>query len=152
MKKLSSLLAVALLAACGEPDAPQQASQVEPVGDAIVVGTDAAYPPYNYRDEKGQSTGFDMDILNAIGAKQNLKFTFIPDTADKVLPNLDAKKYKVAISGFVRNAEREQKYQVSNTYAWGQDVFATLSTTPNPPETMAEVKTAKCLYWVAAFM
>lgn len=153
MKKLSLLLAVTLLAACGEPDAPQQAqtpppaqpapeqaSKVEPIGDTIVVGTDAAYPPYNYRDEKGQSTGFDMDILNAIGAKQNLKFTFIPDTAEKVLPNLDAKKYKVAISGFVRSAEREQKYQVSNTYAWGQDVFATLSTTPNPPETMADVK------------
>lgn len=154
-RKLALLTAVAILAACGgdntsqsaqtPPASAAQTATIEPIGDAIVVGTDSAYPPYNFRDANGQSVGFDMDILKAIGEKQNLTFHFLPENAAQILPNLENKKYKVAISAFVRNAEREQKYQVSNTYAYGQDVIATLSTLTNPPETMADLKTRKTI-------
>lgn len=159
IKKISLVLATAIaLSACDQPASPvaetpkteapktettPAASASTPVTAEILVGTDSAYPPYNFRNEKGQSIGFDIDILTAIGAKQGLKFNFIPDQAELVLPNLDRQKYKVAISGFVRNAEREQKYQVSNTYAYGQDVIVSLSTTNPTPETMADLKTRK---------
>lgn len=111
----------------------------------FLVGTSAAYPPYNFRDEKGQPIGFDIDIMNAIGKKKNFKFMFIPEHASNVLPNLDNDKYKIAISGFVKTAERKKKYQVSNTYAYGQDVIATLSSHPQPPQTLADLRTRKTI-------
>lgn len=111
----------------------------------FLVGTSAAYPPYNFRDEKGQPIGFDIDIMNAIGEKNHFKFIFIPEPASEVLTNLDNNKYKVAISGFVRTAARKKKYQVSNTYAYGQDVIATLGSNPNPPQRLVDLRTRKTI-------
>lgn len=156
IKKIAILSTIALLAACSEnkptppaaaPEKPKTeavASASEPVAAQILVGVDGAYPPYDFRDEKGQATGFDVDILKAIGAKQNLQFNFIPEKWENVIENLDKNKFKVAISGFARTSEREQKYQVSNTYAYGQDVIASLEKT-KVPETLAELKNNKII-------
>lgn len=156
IKKIALLSTIALLAACSKnqatpstpvPEKPKNESVVntsEPVTAQILVGIDSAYPPYDFRDENGQATGFDVDILKAIGAKQNLQFNFIPERWESVIDNLDKNKFKVAISGFARTSEREQKYQVSNTYAYGQDVIASLENT-KAPETIAELKNSKVI-------
>lgn len=154
--KIAAFSLAALLVACGDKDAststtppPQTAPETsisasEPVTAQILVGVDAAYPPYDFRDEKGQATGFDVDILKAIGAKQNLQFSFMPEKWENVINNLDKNKFKIAISGFARSEEREQKYQVSNTYAYGQDVIASLEKT-KAPETIADLKNHKVI-------
>lgn len=158
IKKISLLTTLMMLAACGgDPTPPTPAAETpktettqtaqasEPVGLELLVGTDAAYPPYNFRSESGQSIGFDIDILNAVGAKQNLKFNFIPERPADILPNLDKKKYKLAMATFIRNPEREQKYLISNTYAYGQDVIVSLDATKPTPETMSDLKTLKTI-------
>lgn len=156
IKKICLLSTLAILTACGEektatpspasePATVAAVSASEPIAAEFLVGVDAAYPPYDFRDETGQATGFDVDILKAIGETQGIKFTFIPEKWENVIANLDKNKFKVAISGFARSAEREQKYQVSNTYAWGQDVIATLESNNKAPETMADLKSRKVI-------
>lgn len=155
IKKICLLSTLTILAACGKEEtatpspvsepAPVVATAAsEPIAAEFLVGVDAAYPPYDFRDENGQATGFDVDILKAIGKKQNLTFTFIPEKWENVIANLDKNKFKVAISGFARSEEREQKYQVSNTYAYGQDVIASLEQT-KAPETIADLKQHKVI-------
>ena len=35
----------------------------------IIVGTDGAYPPFNYHDESGKLTGYDIEVTRAIADK-----------------------------------------------------------------------------------
>lgn len=128
-------LSILVLTACGKDNTtstspaeqtPANAPVVVDSKELVAVGIDSAYPPYDFLDEQGQPTGFDVEILKAIGEKQGVKFTFMPSRWDELVPHLDTGKFTVALAGFARTDERMQKYQVSNTYAYGQDVIATL--------------------------
>ena len=72
----ATLLAGLLLAACGkqEPAAPSASapatgpavSAPAPAPRVYVVGTDAAYAPFELQNEKGEIVGFDIDVVKAI--------------------------------------------------------------------------------------
>lgn len=148
MKKWYMLLATVALAACSTvqaPVAPQ--SQAHAAPQRVIVGVDDNYPPYDFFDKQGHATGFDVDILKAIGEKQNLQFAFIPEHWDKIYDSLDKKKYTVALSGFAYSDERAQKYQVSNTYAYGQDTIATVQANKKTrlPQTLEDLKKRKVI-------
>lgn len=105
------------------------------------VGVDSDYPPYDFFDEKGQATGFDVDILRAIGEKQNIQFDFTPTEWSDIVAGLENKQFKIALSGFAYSDERAEKYQVSNTYAYGQDIIVSVKK-PNvkAPKTLEFLK------------
>lgn len=107
----------------------------------LKVGVDSDYPPYDFFDEKGQATGFDVDILRAIGEVQNLQFDFAPTEWSSIVSGLENKQFKIALSGFAYSDERAEKYQVSNTYAYGQDIIVTVKK-PNvkAPKTLESLK------------
>ena len=75
-----------ILAACDGNAPATQVSNNESVTSAsapqklerYMVGTDATYPPFNFKDEHGQLTGFDADLLRAIAENQNFSVEFIP--------------------------------------------------------------------------
>jgi polar amino acid transport system substrate-binding protein len=46
--------------------------QIKKSGE-IRIGTEGAFPPFNYFDEKNQLTGFEIDLGNAIAKKLGLK-------------------------------------------------------------------------------
>lgn len=105
------------------------------------VGVDSDYPPYDFFDEKGRATGFDVDILKAIGEKQNIQFEFTPTEWSDIVAGLENKQFKIALSGFAYSDERAEKYQVSNTYAYGQDIIVSVKK-PNvkAPKTLESLK------------
>lgn len=105
------------------------------------VGVDSDYPPYDFFDEKGQATGFDVDILRAIGEKQNIQFDFTPTEWSDIVAGLENKQFKIALSGFAYSDERAEKYQVSNTYAYGQDIIVSVKKSKvKAPKTLESLK------------
>lgn len=103
-----------------------QPANSSPIAKEFIVGVDDDYPPFDFFDEKGEATGFDVDLIRAIADKQQLALRFVPTHWNNIVENLDNKKIQLALSGFAYSDERAKKYQVSNTYAYGQDVIATL--------------------------
>ena len=72
--KTGAALAVALtLAACGKKEeaAPAAAASAAdaPPARVYVVGTDAAYAPFESQNEKGEIVGFDIDVVSAVAQK-----------------------------------------------------------------------------------
>lgn len=128
------MLVLSLLVACNDktqtvPASPQSnneavASTVVPNAQHFVVATDAAYPPYNFKDEAGNAQGFDIDLIRAIADNQGFAVDIIIQEWSSVLPGLEDNQNDIAISGMVRTEERESKYLLSNTYAWGMDAIA----------------------------
>ena len=76
LKTSSLLIAGLVLAACGKqeaaaPAASAAAPSAPPPAAAAkvyVVGTDAAYAPFESQNEKGEIVGFTIDVVNAAAA------------------------------------------------------------------------------------
>lgn len=74
-----SALAIALLSSCADSETPPPTTS-QPVATTstntslptIKVGTDANYPPFQYRDEKHNILGIESDLLKSIGKSQGL--------------------------------------------------------------------------------
>lgn len=125
-----------------------QPANSSPIAKEFIVGVDDDYPPFDFFDEKGQATGFDVDLIRAIADKQQLALRFVPTHWNNIVENLDNKKIQLALSGFAYSDERAKKYQVSNTYAYGKDAIVTVNghyTTDNRPKTLEDLKPLQVL-------
>ena len=69
---LSVLIVVAvLLAGCAEQAPTSTLDKIKQAGK-VVVGTSADYPPYEYVDEAGNFTGFDIELMTEIAKRMGV--------------------------------------------------------------------------------
>jgi polar amino acid transport system substrate-binding protein len=66
------------------------------------------YPPMTLLDAKGNFSGFDYDLGQAIGAKLGVKLTFKTQDFDSIIPSLQSGKHNIIINGMNDTAEREK--------------------------------------------
>ncbi|KAB8033440.1 ABC transporter substrate-binding protein/permease [Fluviispira multicolorata] len=82
-------------------------------------GSDAnSGAPYVFRDAKDPSKiiGLDVDIIEAVAEKLNMKPVFIQNQWDGLIPGLNAGNYDVVIDGLEIIDEREQAIRFSDPY------------------------------------
>ena len=82
----------------------------------IQIGLEGTYPPFNYVDEKGKLTGFEVEFAEAVAAKLAVKPEFQPGKWDGLLAALDVKRIDAVINQVTITPEREQKYAFSQPY------------------------------------
>lgn len=90
----------------------------------IIVATDATWPPFEYVDEQTKDiVGFDIDIMNAIAAKQNLNIKFENVAWDPLLAGMAQGTYDCAISSITITEDRKKEMAFSDPYfAAGQTI------------------------------
>jgi len=101
---LAAMLVTSLLTGC------QSRSQ------KIVVATDATWPPMEFVDENKEIVGFDIDLINAIGAKLGKKIEIVDTAFDSLIPSLLTNKIDIIAAGMSATAERAKKVTFSETY------------------------------------
>ncbi len=79
------------------------------------VATEATFPPFEFQ-QGGQLTGFDIDLMRAIGKEANLNIDFRNLPFDGIIPALQARTVEAAISGMTITAERAQAISFSRPY------------------------------------
>ncbi len=82
----------------------------------IRIGTEGAYPPFNYVDKNGKIKGFDIDIAKALCKVAHVKYKFVVQDWDGIIPGLIAKKFDCIISSMSITAEREKKVSFTKKY------------------------------------
>ena len=87
MRLLVALAALMLMvgAACGEDEGVQEPDTQDDAGGAgdftlavdghLTVGSDIPYPPFEFEDEAGTLTGFDVELVRAVAEKLGLENT-----------------------------------------------------------------------------
>ncbi|WP_350655445.1 transporter substrate-binding domain-containing protein [Psychrobacter sp. S1-30-MNA-CIBAN-0213] len=83
----------------------------------VKVGTEANYAPYEFKDEYGNVTGFDIELMQYIGENQGFKIEVYNDPWEGLFNNLDNKSRDMVAAGLTYSNERASKYLLSNAYA-----------------------------------
>lgn len=112
MKKVISLALVAVsalvIAACSN----NASDSSEASGKEVVrVATNASPKPFNYEDEKGELTGYEIEVVKAI-FKDSEKYSleFEKTEWSSIFAGLDSDRYQMAVNNISYTEERAGKY------------------------------------------
>ena len=100
----------------------------------LVVGTDAAYPPNEYKDADGNPIGWDVDLVDALGAKLGLEIQYEIASFDKIIPSITGGTMDMGMSSFTDNAERQQQVDFVDYYEAGIQWAAPAGETVDPDD------------------
>jgi len=112
MKKIIALVLVCLLALSGAAFA-----------ETLKMGTNAAFPPYEYYDdESGEIVGIDAEVAAAICAKLGYELEIVDMDFDALIPAVANGKIDMVLAGLTVTEERQQNVDFTASYATGVQV------------------------------
>ncbi|MDA3937221.1 MAG: basic amino acid ABC transporter substrate-binding protein [Actinomycetota bacterium] len=83
----------------------------------IIVGSDTAYPPFEYIDDSSEVLGFDVDIATAIGEELGLDVEFKTYNFDALIVGVQGgTEFDMIASAMTITAEREESIDFSDAY------------------------------------
>lgn len=83
----------------------------------IHVAHTQTYVPYDFVNEKGESDGFEVQVLKAVDELlPQYQFEFVPTTDDDLLIGIESGKYNLGTKGAWFTQERAKKYVFPKNY------------------------------------
>jgi polar amino acid transport system substrate-binding protein len=80
------------------------------------LGTEGAYPPFNYVDDNGKVGGFDIEVGNEICRRAALDCVWVVNEWDSIVPNLLAGNYDAILADLTITDERKQTIDFTQAY------------------------------------
>lgn len=91
------------------------ASAVQAQGKELVVATDTAFVPFEFK-QGNTYTGFDVDLWAAIAKELNLKYKLQPMDFAGIIPGLQTKNIDAALAGITIRDDRKKVIDFSDPY------------------------------------
>lgn len=133
MKKLATIVMTVVLAGfmAKAALAGDTLAEVKKKG-VLVAGVKDSLPPFGYIDEKSrQIVGYDIDFINAIARKLDVKVELKPVTSASRMPQLQESHIDIIAATMTKNAERAKVIDFSHTYFFTGQKFITRKGTVN---------------------
>lgn len=95
--------------------------------DKLVLGFDDTFVPMGFKDEKGEYTGFDIELAKEIGEKLDKEIVFQPIDWSMKETELNNGNIDFIWNGYSITEKRKEKVNFSNPYLSNRQVIITLS-------------------------
>ena len=107
---LAAVMAFALVA-CGAP-----------AEETLTMGTNAAFPPYEFMDDAGNVVGIDAEIAAAVAEKLGMKLEIKDMAFDSLITAVSTGSVDIVLAGMTVTEERKESVNFSDSYATGVQV------------------------------
>lgn len=120
MKKSKIVLGLSLaltlaLGACSSSTDETKDSSSSADSNTIKVGTMGTYNPFSFEDDKGNLTGYDLEVLRLVEKEDpTLKFEFVAGPWDSLFVGLDSDKFQLLANQISATDERKAKYTLTD--------------------------------------
>lgn len=84
--------------------------------DTVRLGTEGAYPPFNFINDAGEVAGFEREVGDELCKRAGLTCEWVTNEWDSIIPNLQSGNYDVIIAGMSITDEREEVIDFSQNY------------------------------------
>jgi polar amino acid transport system substrate-binding protein len=84
--------------------------------DIVRLGTEGAYPPYNFINDAGEVAGFERELGDELCKRAGLTCEWVTNAWDSIIPNLQSGNYDVIIAGMSITDEREEVVDFAQGY------------------------------------
>lgn len=91
----------------------------------IIVGTNAEYSPFEYRDSSGELTGFDYELLEAAAKTQDIELLWNDLPFDSLVGSMEAGDIQLIAAAIGPTEERAQSVDFSDVYYTGSQSIVT---------------------------
>ncbi|MBU3261206.1 transporter substrate-binding domain-containing protein [Roseovarius sp. PS-C2] len=84
--------------------------------DVVRMGTEGAYPPWNFINDSGEVDGFERELGDELCTRAELTCEWVTNEWDSIIPNLVSGNYDVIIAGMSITAERDEVIDFTQNY------------------------------------
>ncbi|SIO56859.1 amino acid ABC transporter substrate-binding protein, PAAT family [Rhodovulum sp. ES.010] len=84
--------------------------------DVVRLGTEGAYPPYNFINDNGEVDGFERELGDELCARAELNCEWVTNDWDSIIPNLVSGNYDAIIAGMSITPERDEVVDFTQNY------------------------------------
>jgi polar amino acid transport system substrate-binding protein len=115
---LTAAVALAVpVAGCGDDDegAPATGGVTTVEQGVLTVGSDIPFPPFEFR-ESGELTGFDVELVEELARRLDLRVRWVDTAFDTIFTQLAAGRYDVVASATTITEERRQTVDFTDPY------------------------------------
>ncbi|MEU8899976.1 amino acid ABC transporter substrate-binding protein [Nocardia sp. NPDC048505] len=130
---LLAVVAATGLSACGS----------DSDSNVLKVGTEGTYAPFSFQGPGLKLTGYDVEIIEAVGQKLGKKVEFVQTPWDAIFAGLESKRFDLVANQVTINDERKNKYALSQPYTTSEGVIVTKTDTNNIT-TLADLNGKTC--------
>src|SRR6185312_974296 len=85
-------------------------------GEKLTVGSDIPYPPFEQKSKSGGYTGFDVELMEAIGKEIGREPEFIDSSFETIFRDVAQGKFEAVMSAATITPERAEVVAFSNPY------------------------------------
>lgn len=84
--------------------------------DTLRMGTEGAYPPYNFVNDKGEVDGYERAVGDELCRRIGAECTWVKNDWDSIIPNLVSGNYDTIMAGMSITDERRQSIAFTDPY------------------------------------
>lgn len=104
------LTAAAVMSGCSEK------------GEKLVMATNAAFPPYEFKEDDGSYAGIDVEIAGLIAEKLGMELQIEDVEFGSIVGGVESGKYDMGMAGLTVTDERKESVNFTESYATGIQV------------------------------
>jgi ABC-type amino acid transport substrate-binding protein len=108
-------LAAIVVTGCGGDSDTSEGTSAGGGSEPLSVGSDIPYPPFE-QGKPGNYTGFDIELMEAIGEKIGRKAEFQDTSFETIFRDVAQGKFEAVVSAATITEEREKAVDFSNPY------------------------------------